>query len=294
MPIPPQHPNPENAVADKVAVREIVCKTILARSAFGGYTLNCYSGCAHACVYCYARFMQRFHPHEEPWGAYVDVKVNAVETLKRQLRRLPPGKVFISSACDGWQPLEAQYRLTRRCCELLLEHGFSLNLLTKSSLILRDLDLFTGKDVAVGITIATTNERLARLWEPESASVAQRWEILEQARRRGLPTFLMAAPLLPFLSDSPAEIHALLQGAVSRQAQEIVVDILNPRPRVWSSVAAMLRQHHPNLREPYRRILFDRAERNAYRANLSRRVDTAAHQLGIAQQVCFCAAMSEE
>jgi len=84
-------------------VREVVCKTILNRSSIGDYSLNCYTGCTHRCVYCYARFMQRFHPHDEPWGAFVDVKVNAVETLKRQLRRANPGEVFLSSACDGWQ-----------------------------------------------------------------------------------------------------------------------------------------------------------------------------------------------
>ena len=128
-----------------VIVREIVSKTILNRSSIEDYSLNCYTGCAHACVYCYARFMQRFHPHSEPWGEFVDVKVNAVEVLKRQLRRAAPGEVFVSSACDGWQPIEAERRLTRRCCELLLEHGFTVNVLTKSTLVLRDLDVLAGR-----------------------------------------------------------------------------------------------------------------------------------------------------
>jgi hypothetical protein len=104
----------------QLVVRETVCKTILNRGSISDYTLNCYTGCSHGCVYCYARFMQRFHPHDEAWGKFVDVKINAVEVLKRQLRRLLPGDVFVSSACDGWQPVEAQYGLTRRCCELLL------------------------------------------------------------------------------------------------------------------------------------------------------------------------------
>jgi DNA repair photolyase len=93
--------------------------------------------------------MQRFYPHEEPWGTFVDVKVNAIEALKRQLRRAEPGEVFVSSACDGWQPVEAQWRLTRRCCELLLERGFKLHVLTKSSLVLRDLDVFAGRPVQI-------------------------------------------------------------------------------------------------------------------------------------------------
>jgi len=96
----------------KVVVRETACKTILNRSGISDYCLNCYTGCARGCVYCYARFMQRFHPHPEPWGQFVDVKVNAVEVLERQLRRARRGEVFVSSACDGWQPIEAERGLT--------------------------------------------------------------------------------------------------------------------------------------------------------------------------------------
>ena len=78
---------PEGTVSARPVVRETVCKTILNRGTLSDYSLNCYTGCTHRCVYCYARFMQRFHPHDEPWGDFVDVKVNAVETLTRQLRR---------------------------------------------------------------------------------------------------------------------------------------------------------------------------------------------------------------
>ena len=281
-------------VADQLpVVRETACKTILNRSSLGGYSLNCYTGCAHACVYCYARFMQRFHPHDEPWGAFVNVKLNAVEVLKRQLRRATPGEVFMSSACDGWQPIEAKYRLTRRCCELLLERGFSLHVLTKSPLILRDLDLFAGReaveeggqaprgtpvlpgfpgparsqspflhghDVSVGVTITTPDDRLARLWEPgctgglsqfssderglsqlssdENGTVpfspttptAIRWYVIDEARRRGLATSVMFGPLLPLLSDGPAEIESLLVAAAAHGVDTIWVDAMNARP----------------------------------------------------------------
>ena len=81
-----------SADSPPIIVRETVCKTILNKSSISDYSLNCYTGCTHGCVYCYARFMQRFHPHEEPWGKFVDVKINAVEVLKRQLRRAKPGR----------------------------------------------------------------------------------------------------------------------------------------------------------------------------------------------------------
>jgi len=269
-------------------VRETVCKTILNRSGLGDYSLNCYTGCAHACAYCYARFMQRFHPHDEPWGAFVDVKVNAVEVLKRQLRRAQPGSVFVSSACDGWQPIEAQWRLTRRCCELLLERGFRLHVLTKSALVRRDLDLFSGRAVQLGVTLTTLDERLREYWEPGAARVEERLAVLEAARRAGLSTTVMFGPLLPHLSDSQSAIDALLQQAADLGVAQIYVDALNPRPRVWPAVAELLRAKFPDLLRAYQKILFDPASRTAYMNELHARVDVAARGLSLAERVSVC------
>jgi len=271
-----------------VIVRETPCKTILNRSGISDYSLNCYTGCAHACAYCYARFMQRFHPHDEPWGRFVDVKINAVEVLKRQLRRAVPGEVFVSSACDGWQPIEAEYRLTRRCCELLVERGFQVNVLTKSNLVLRDLDVLAGRTTRVSVTITTLDERLRRLWEPGAASVAARLEVLDQARRAGLPTGLMFGPLLPQLSDTPEAIGELLERAGELGVEEIWVDALNPRPRVWPAVAELLRQQFPDLLETYRHMLFDAPAREAYLADLRRRVRQTAKRLRLDRRLTYC------
>ena len=288
--MPSQSQPPENAreVSVEPVVRETVCKTILNRSGVSDYSLNCYTGCTHACVYCYARFMQRFHPHDEPWGAFVDVKVNAVEVLKRQLRRAPPGSVFVSSACDGWQPVEAQWRLTRRCCELLLEHGFALHVLTKSGLVLRDLDVFAGRPIQVGITLTTLDERLRRLWEPAAASIEERLRVVEAARGAGLQTSVMLGPLLPFLSDSPAAIDALLEAAADRGIDRIWVDALNPRPRVWPAVAELLREKFPELLQPYRKILFDQPSREKYLTELRSRIQAAARRRSLGERVAAC------
>jgi len=120
------------------------------------------------------------------------------------------GQRLLSSACDGWQPVEAQWRLTRRCCELLLERGFQLHVLTKSALVLRDLDIFVVRPVQIGVTLTTLDERLRELWEPGAASIDQRLRVIEAARQAGIETSVMFGPLLPFLSDSQAAIEALL------------------------------------------------------------------------------------
>ena len=269
-------------------IRETVCKTILNRSGLSDYSLNCYTGCTHACTYCYARFMQRFHPHDEPWGAFVDVKVNAVEVLKRQLRRAKPGSVFISSACDGWQPIEAQWRLTRRCCELLLERGFELHVLTKSALVLRDLDIFAGHPVQLGVTLTTLDERLSKLWEPGASSVEERIGVIEAAKRAGLQTSVMFGPLLPFLSDSQIAIESLLKRAADLGVDRIWVDAINPRPRVWPAVAELLRAEFPELLPRYRKILFDPPSRAEYVNQLRARVELAASRLSVTDRVAAC------
>jgi DNA repair photolyase len=265
-----------------VVVREVRCKTLLNRGGIGDYSFNCYVGCGHGCGYCYARFMQRFHPHPEEWGGFVDVRINAAEALTRQLRRAEPGEVFTCSACDGWQPIEEHYRLTRACCRLLLQAGFRLNVLTKSRLVLRDFDLFAGHDVRVGVTITTTEESLARIWEPRASSVADRVEVLRQAKTSGLETAVMFGPLLPGISDSEEALARLFALAAETGVDRIWTDILNPRPRVWPSVQRVLREHCPDAYEHWRRLMFDAAYRQEYQRALDDRIRRAARKVHVA------------
>jgi DNA repair photolyase len=275
-------------VASRVVVREIACKTILNQNSLSDYTLNCYTGCTHGCAYCYARFMQRFHPHKEPWGEFVDVKINAVEALKRQLRRLKPGEVFLSSACDGWQQIEAQYALTRRCCQLLLQYGFSVSVLTKSALLLRDMDVFSGNKAQIGVTVTTPDQSLSKLWEPQASSVEERFRVVQAARQAGLKTSIMFGPLLPLLSDGRETIRALFQRAADLQIGSIWVDALNPRPKVWPAVARLLRDHFPELRQRYYRILFDQNTRAEYLERLRKEVTLAAENSALNDRVAVC------
>ena len=286
--LPDGLPVKNDVAAAEPVIREVACKTILNRGGLGDYSLNCYTGCTHRCVYCYARFMQRFHPHDEPWGSFVDVKVNAVETLKRQLRRATPGSVFISSACDAWQPIEAERRLTRRCCELLLERGFRLQLLTKSDLILRDFDVFRQDAVRVGVTLTTLDEPLREVWEPGASSVERRCRVIEEARRAGLETSMMFGPLLPFLSDGQEEIDALLERAGDLGVNAIWVDALNPRPRVWEAISALLRTTFPDLLPRYQSVLFNSRCRREYLGELRTRVERAAARASLTDRVGAC------
>jgi DNA repair photolyase len=276
----------EVATRDGVVVREVTCKTLLnQRSRGGSYSFNCYTGCSHGCVYCYARFMQRFHPHREAWGEFVDVKRNALDVLARQLRRLRPGSVFTCSACDGWQPVEEHYQLTRRCCQSLLEAGFHLEILTKSELILRDLDVLERGDVRLGVTITTPDESQARLWEPRASSLSARIRVLREAKAAGLETAVMFGPLLPGISDTPSALGELFSIAAAADVDQIWTDALNPRPLVWPSIQAFLRQHRSDLLPLYSRVLFDRTHRERYLVELESRTRDAATGAGVADRL---------
>jgi DNA repair photolyase len=142
--------------------------------------------------------MPRYSGHKEPWGEFVDVKVNAVDLLRRQLERAKKGTVWLSSVCDPYQSLEAKYRLTRGCLEELLKKQFPVNIQTKSKLILRDLDLFRQfETIDVGFTIATGDERVAKLFEPQASPVKERIKALEIIHDTDIRTFAFIGPLLP-------------------------------------------------------------------------------------------------
>ena len=180
-------------------VKEVRAKSILNKSKIFDYCLNPYTGCQINCTYCYARlFMRRYSGHSEAWGEFVDVKVNAPELLKNQLAKAKKGTVWISSVCDPYQPLEAQYALTRCCLKELAKRQFPANIQTKSQLVLRDLDLFQKFDtIEVGFTITTDDDQVARLFEPRAASVEERLAALETIHSSGIKTFAFVGPLLP-------------------------------------------------------------------------------------------------
>jgi DNA repair photolyase len=203
--------------------REIFAKTVLTRTGISGYDycINPYVGCAHGCKYCYASFMKRFTGHREPWGEFVDVKVNAPQVLRRQLKRAAVGSVLLGTVTDPYQPAEKTHATTRGCLEALLERQFPVHLLTRSPLCLRDLDLFKQfEEIDVGLSITTDNEETKKLFEARSPSIRSRIEALAALHREGIRTYAFVGPLLPL---DPAALFEKLDGIVD----EVLIDQLN-------------------------------------------------------------------
>lgn len=179
-------------------VKEVQAKSILSESKIYDYVVNPYTGCQHACTYCYARFMKRFTRHGEPWGEFVDVKVNAPDLLAREIKRKKKGKIWLSGVCDPYQPLEERYRLTRRCLGILAANGWPVAVQTRSPLVMRDVDILReAPDVEVGFSIPTADERIRELFEPCAPRIQDRIDALAGLHRAGIKTFAMIAPLLP-------------------------------------------------------------------------------------------------
>jgi len=196
-------------------VKEICAKTILSKSKVLDYTINPYIGCEHGCTYCYARFMKRFTRHEERWGEFVDVKVNAPSLLQSEIKRKGAGRVWISGICDPYQPLEKKYELTRGCLEILSRHGWPVTIQTKSPLLLRDIELFEGFiDVEVTVTIATADENIRQIFEPKAPSIRERIEALEKLHSKGIKTSAMIAPMLPKAEGLPNELRGKIDSVL--------------------------------------------------------------------------------
>jgi len=142
--------------------------------------------------------MKRFTGHTEPWGQFVDIKINAAILLTKEITKKKRGRVWISGVCDPYQPLEARYGLTRQCLKILIEYGWPITVQTRSPLVVRDLDLFrSATELEVGMSVPTADESIRRMFEPHAPLIKLRIDALGQLHGAGIRTFAMIAPLLP-------------------------------------------------------------------------------------------------
>jgi len=267
-----------------VVVREVLCKSALSRSRIYGvdYSVNPYLGCQHGCAYCYARFMARKSHGGEGWGSFVDVKVNALQRLSLELRKEPRGLVLLSSVTDPYQPSERKYGLTRGALQLLAEYGFPVSLLTKSDLVLRDLDILKKtRSCEVGLTITTLDEDVKRVFEPVASPVKNRLEALRKLHEAGVETYAFLGPMLPHLSENGLDelLDRLCEAGVNR----ILVDRLNLKAGNWPPIRKVLSQNFPRLLPKFTEAL---SKLSGYYERL--RIETSEMCLRRGLRVDFC------
>ena len=268
-----------------VRVGEVLRKTLMGRSGISSveFAINPYLGCQHGCVYCYARFMARWGGHaKEEWGSFVDVKVNALERLRHEAPRRRKGIVLLSSVTDPYQPLERKYELTRGCLRILLEHQFPISVLTKSDLVLRDLDLLKGFDECqVGFTITTHDDEVRRVFEPGASTVDARLAALREISDEGIPTYAFLGPILPHLSEEG--LDSLLD-ELAGSVNHVLVDRLNVKSGNMKTIRGAILTNYPDLRPMFESAL---SNESGYYDSFRRRVAEMCRRRSIPCDIIF-------
>ncbi len=244
------------------------------------WTINPYRGCSHGCVYCFAR-----PTHEylglgigDDFDRRIVVKVNAVECLRAEMRTARWGgdTIAMGTNTDPYQPVEGRYRLTRGVIEALAEAGNPFSVLTKSTLIERDLDLLahaaTRARVETGLSIGTLDEDVWRATEPHTPNPRRRVATLARLRAAGVPCGAFIAPIIPGLSDGDDQLEEVVAAICAAGATWISPVMLHLRPGVRDHYLDWLRTHRPQLvaaaERRYRRAYAPAAEREALAARV--------------------------
>lgn len=212
----------------------------------GGYSVNPYVGCTHACKYCYASFMKRFTNHAEPWGEFLDVKT--WPEIKHP-EKYAGKELFFGSVTDPYNPQEETYRRTRTLLEQLQGSGIKLSIQTKSDLVLRDLDLIkTFPDARVGFSVNTLDEAFKNDMD-QAVSIERRLAAMKMLHDAGVRTTCFISPIFPGITDCEAIIDR-----VKDQCNLVWLENLNLRGSYKSVIFDYIRERHPDLLPLYEEI----------------------------------------
>ncbi|WP_286008338.1 radical SAM mobile pair protein B [Barnesiella viscericola] len=229
-------------------IKEIDVRSIMTRSTLpvGGYSVNPYVGCTHACQYCYASFMKRFTNHPEPWGTFLDVK--NWEPIKNP-QKYNSSRIVIGSVTDGYNPQEATFKRTRRILEELRGCDAEVMICTKSDLVLRDLDLIKQFPKATVSWSINTLDEAFRADMDHAASIARRIEAMRQTYAAGIRTVCFISPIFPGITDVKAIIEQ-----VKEFADLIWLENLNLRGQFKGRIMRYIGEKYPALLPLYEEI----------------------------------------
>lgn len=185
------------------------------------YNLNPYLGrCGYGCIYCYA---VKFPSFTGPATPRLKLKEEIAMMVKRAKLRLP---VMLSDSTDPYQPLEREFKVTRRCIEVLAERGFPLLIVTKSDLVTRDIDVFKRTPTVVSMTITTSREDIARIIEPNAPNPHARFSALREIINEGIPATVRIDPVIPTVNSDPNDIERIISEASRIGVRQITASTL--------------------------------------------------------------------
>jgi len=247
-----------------IQYREEPCRSALNRvqGMDFGWSLNPYMGCVHRCTFCYVRAfeLRADRPADDRYGRSIRVKVNVAEVLARELAR-PSWKhegVAIGAATDPYQPAEGRYRLTRRCLEVLSAARNPFSIVTRGPLIVRDIDVLqdaaSRAEVHVSFSVPTLDVEVWRRTEPGTAPPRQRLRALQRLVEAGIDAGVGMAPILPGISDDPAQLAEVVRAAREAGATGLWCNVLYLRPGTREHFLESLARHWPALLPRYEQL----------------------------------------
>ncbi|MGO4236883.1 Rv2578c family radical SAM protein [Pseudarthrobacter sp. YAF2] len=250
-----------------ITFHEVTAKSVLNRVPAGSkmpfeWTVNPYRGCSHACVYCFARKSHTYLDFDAgmDFDSQVVVKVNAAEILRKEVNKASwtRQQVALGTNTDPYQRAEGRYRLMPGIITALADSGTPLSILTKGTLLSRDIPLLksaaTQVPVGLGISLAMTDEALSEAIEPGTPGPRARLRLVSRLREAGLPCGVMAMPILPWLSDSDEALDALFSSLAAAGATGVTAGALYLKPGTREWFMKWIAAHHPELAGRYRRL----------------------------------------
>ena len=252
------------------------------------WTINAYRGCSHACSYCFSRPTHEYLDLNagDDFERKIVVKVNAVERLTAELNpaRWAGDHIAMGTNTDPYQRCEGKYRLTRGIVEVLAEHANPFSILTKSTLILRDLDVLSEAaqraDVRANLSIGTLDEDVWKISEPGTPHPRQRVEAVRKLNDAGIPTGVLVAPVLPGLSDRPEQLREVVKACADAGAATISPILLHLRPGVREQYMPWLEKERPDLLPLYEELYPRAYAPKAVQQRITKLVYGYVHEFG--------------
>jgi len=231
------------------------------------WTINPYRGCEFACKYCYARYTHEFMELRDgvDFEQKIFVKQHAADLLRQELRQVKAGEeIAIGTATDAYQPAERRFEVTRAILEELARHrGLEIGIVTKSNLVLRDIEVLqqiaANNRLYVNITITTLKTELARILEPRAPRPDLRMEAVQKLNQAGISAGVSCAPLMPGITDSPRDLEALVRATAEAGGKHIFANPLFLKPCSAAVFLPFLEKEFPQLVETYRKRYKDGA-----------------------------------
>jgi DNA repair photolyase len=239
-----------------VKAYEVKATTALPRSNLPGmdYALNPYVGCEHDCIYCFAPDV--LHKDAAKWGKEVGVRSNLPTLLAKEIRN-KRGVIGIGTVTDPYQPLEKSCLVTRKCLMEIIRHDNPISVLTKSDLVVRDIELIAAtRRPEVGVTVTTVDDRISQAFEPGAPLPARRLEALRQLSAAGLNTYAMIGPVLPMLADE--DLTELVRAIARTGTKRVMVDRMRYRTGMEEAIAKMPMMETEPFHARYQKAMADR------------------------------------